>query len=111
MYNSESQTQGIFLALLKIYLEPTQRQQQSLLRPALELISRQSPRIDTVETLRLLPPLVTAQDVKAFLLESTRKPLFDTKVIREARRARNDQVGRKLMVLESKRVKVTERRM
>lgn len=111
IYVPDSPTQGIFLSLLKIYLEPTQKQPGSLLQPALELISRQSPRIDTVETLRLLPPLVTAQDVKAFLFESTRKPIFDTKVVREIRRARNDQVGRKLMVLEGRRVKVTDSRM
>ena len=111
IYIPESPTQNIFLSLLKIYLEPTQKQQTSLLKPALELISRQSPRIDTVETLRLLPPLVTAQEVNAFLCDAVRKPVFDTHVVREVTKGRNDQVARKLMSLQSNRVKVTDSRM
>lgn len=83
----------------------------ALLRAALELISRHGPRLDTVETLQLLPPMVTAQDVKAFLYDALRQPLFDTKVLREVSKSRNDQVARKLMVLQSKRVKVSDARM
>lgn len=38
-------------------------------------------------------------------------PTFDTHVVREINKARNDQVARKLMFLETKRVKVTDSRM
>jgi hypothetical protein len=82
-----------------------------LLQPALELIGRHSPRLDPVETLQLLPPLVTAQDVRTFLIEALRAPIFDTRVVREINKARNDQVARRLVLLQSKRVKVTDSRM
>ena len=62
-------------------------------------------------TLQLLPPLVTAQDVRAFLLESLRAPVFDTRVVRNVTKAREDQVARRLMVLQSKRVRITDSRM
>ena len=61
--------------------------------------------------LQLLPPLVTAQDVRAFLLESLRAPVFDTRVVRSIHKAREEQVARRLMVLQSKRVRITESRM
>ncbi len=111
IYMLGSPTEHIFLSLLKIYLEPTQKQSEGLLKPALGLISRQSPRLDTVETLKLLPPLVTAQDVKAFLVDAVRGPVFDTKVVREVNKARSQQVARKLMALENHRVKITDSRM
>lgn len=38
-------------------------------------------------------------------------PVFDTAVVREVNRARNDQVARRLMGLEARRVKVTDSRM
>jgi hypothetical protein len=102
---------NIFLTLLRIYLRPTVQTSTDLLQPALDLISRHSPRLDPVETLQLLPPLVTAQDVRTFLIEALRVPLFDTSVVREINKARNDQAARKLMLLQSKRVKVTDSRM
>ena len=83
----------------------------NLLSPALELIRRHSPRLDAVEVLQLLPPLVTARDVQPFLLEALRAPVFDTNVIREIHKARKNQLSRKLMVLQSNRVKVTDSRM
>ena len=55
----------------------------------------------------MLPPLATTQDVEAFLIESVRAPIFNTEVVGQISRARKDQVLRKLMVLQSKRVKVT----
>ncbi|KLO10830.1 hypothetical protein SCHPADRAFT_906559 [Schizopora paradoxa] len=111
IYIPNTPTEHIFLSLLKIYLEPTQKQSEGLLKPALELISRQSPRLDTVETLRLLPPLVTAQDVKAFLIDAVRGPVFDTKVVREVNKARSQQIARKLMALENHRVKISDIRI
>ena len=110
-----SPTKDIFLSLLKIYLEPSPiaRQQHvgNLLKPALDLISRQSSRLDTLETLRLLPPLVPAKDVRAFLYDAVRAPVFDTHVVRELRKGRDEQVGRKLAALQNRRVRVADVRM
>ena len=99
------------MTLLRIYLRPTVKTTADLLTPALDLISRHSPRLEEIETLQILPPLVPAQDVKTFLVEALRAPIFDRKVIREINKARDEQVTRRLMYLQSKRVKVTDSRM
>jgi hypothetical protein len=83
----------------------------NLLQPALELIARHSPQLDAVDTLQLLPPLVTTQDIRTFLIGALRTPVFDARVIRNLSKARGDQVDRKLMAAQSKRVKVTDSRM
>ena len=114
VYDPSGSTSSIYLTLLRIYLRPTSSLPSGsadLLRPALELISRHSPRLDIVETLKLLPPLVTAQDVQAFLVEALRAPVFDRKVISSVAKARDEQVARRLMILQAKRVKVTDSRM
>ncbi|KAI0073891.1 hypothetical protein K474DRAFT_1626886 [Panus rudis PR-1116 ss-1] len=119
IYDPNGPTSSIFLTLLRIYLRPNTQSSQfsqpssttDLLQPALDLISRHSPRLDIVETLKLLPPLVTAQDVRAFLVEALRAPVFDRKVISSIAKARDEQVTRRLMVLQAKRVKVTDTRI
>ncbi|KAJ8516571.1 hypothetical protein ONZ45_g6127 [Pleurotus djamor] len=112
-YKPGSETSNVFLTLLRIYLRPTVKlaEDVDLLQPALDLISRQSPRLDSVETMRLLPPLVTAQSVQTFLVEALRAPVFDAQVIRNISKARSDQLARRLMLLQSKRVKVTDSRI
>ena len=99
------------MILLKLYLRPTDKAAPNLLQPALDLISRHSPRLDAIETLQLLPPLVTARDVRPFLQEALRAPIFDSHVLRDIHKARNEHVARKLMLLESRRVRVTDSRM
>lgn len=112
VYDPNGPTANVFLTLLRIYLRPTQHSSTTdLLRPALDLISRHSPRLDSVKTLELLPPLVTAKDVRTFLIEALRAPIFDRQVVKNISNARDDQVARRLMVLQSKRVKVTDSRM
>ena len=111
IYKAGSETGGVFLTLLRIYLRPTVQTTADLLQPALDLISRHSPRLDAVETLQLLPPLVTTDDIRAFLIEALRAPVFDTQVIRQISKARNDQLARRLMGQQSRRVKVTDSRM
>ncbi|KIK62434.1 hypothetical protein GYMLUDRAFT_41874 [Collybiopsis luxurians FD-317 M1] len=106
-----TETSNVFLTLLRIYLRPTVKTDADLLRPALELISRHSRRLDTTEALQLLPPLVTLNDVRTFLIEGLRIPTFDTDVVRQISKARNDQIARKLMSLQTKRVKVTDSRI
>lgn len=111
VYQPNTKTSAIFLTLLKLYLRPTIKNPPNLLQPALDLISRQSHRLDPVETLQLLPPLVSAQDVRAFLQQALRSPVFDSHVVREVNKTRSEQIARKLMILESRRVKVTDSRM
>ncbi|PPR05963.1 hypothetical protein CVT24_004627 [Panaeolus cyanescens] len=111
IYEPGSPTSGVFLNLLRIYLRPTVQSSTDFLPPALELISRHSRRMDTVEALQLLPPLVTTDDIRAFLIEALRAPVFDTRVIRNIGKARNDQLARRLMVLQTKRVKITDSRI
>lgn len=101
----------IFLMLLKLYLRPTIPNPPNLLSPALSLIARHSARLDPIETLQLLPPLVNAHDVRPFLLQSLRAPVFDDRVVREVCLARKEDAERQLMKLESRRVKVTDSRM
>ena len=54
---------------------------------------------------------MTADDIRPFLIDSLRIPAFDTRVVREINKARNDQLSRRLMALQSRRVKVTDSRM
>lgn len=114
VYKPNTETSQIFLTLLRIYLRPSTSSPLSageLLTPALDLISRHSPRLNAVETLDLLPPLVTARDVQVFLKEALRAPIFDTHVVREVAKSRKDEVSRRLMSLQMRRVKVTDSRM
>ncbi|KAG5644651.1 hypothetical protein DXG03_008033 [Asterophora parasitica] len=111
VYQPGTETSSVFLTLLRIYLRPTVTTTADLLSPALDLISRHNPRLDVVETLQLLPPLVTAQDARGFLIEALRSPVFDTRVTRHISKARNDQLSRRLMLLQTRRVKVTDSRI
>ncbi|KAI0690617.1 hypothetical protein BC835DRAFT_1363553 [Cytidiella melzeri] len=111
VYNPDGETKHVFLTLLRIYLRPTTKTSIDLLTPALELISRHSPRLDEIETLQILPPLVTAKDVQAFLVEALRAPIFHTRVTREISKTRDEQAARRLMYLQAKRVKVTDSRI
>ncbi|KAF5327421.1 hypothetical protein D9619_004692 [Psilocybe cf. subviscida] len=111
IYKPGTDTAGIYLNLLRIYLRPTTQVSVDLLEPALTLISRHGPRLDSVETLQLLPPLVTTEEIKAFLVDALRVPLFDTKVVRNISKSRDDQLARRLMSLQSKMVKVTDSRI
>ncbi|THV01026.1 hypothetical protein K435DRAFT_718392 [Dendrothele bispora CBS 962.96] len=110
-YQADAETKNIFLTLLRIYLRPTVDTKVDLLQPALDLISRHSPRLDTVEALELLPPMVTIEDIRTFLIEGLKIPKFDTSVTRHIHRARSDQVSRKLLTLQARRVKVTDSRI
>ena len=111
IYKPETENSGVFLTLLRIYLRPTEKSGVDLLPPALDLISRHSPRLDSVKVLQLLPPLVTTDTIRAFLFDSLRAPVFDARVVGNISKARSDQLSRKLMALQTKRVKVTDSRM
>ncbi|KAL0577985.1 Vacuolar morphogenesis protein 6 [Marasmius crinis-equi] len=110
-YKANTPTSNVFLTLLRIYLRPTVKTNIDFLQPALDLISRHSPRLDTVEALQLLPPMVTTQDIRTFLIEGLRIPVFDAHVMRSISKARDDQLSRSLMALQLRRVKVTDSRI
>ncbi|KAK7032798.1 rab guanyl-nucleotide exchange factor [Favolaschia claudopus] len=111
VYRPDTPTSNVYLTLLRLYLRPTDKTTSDLLQPALELIARHSPQLDAVDTLELLPPLVTTQDIRTFLIGALRAPVFNTRVIRNLSKARGDQVDRKLMALQTQRVKVTDSRI
>lgn len=111
VYRPEGPSSQVYLTLLRTYLQPTIKQPPNLLAPALELICRHSPRLDSVEALQLIPPLVTTREIQAFLRDALHAPLFDSKVLRGITKSRSDQAARKLMILQSNRVKVMDSRM
>lgn len=112
VYQAEPDPKGVFLILLRIYLRPSSvGGQATSLAQALDLISRHSPRLDSAEALQLLPPLVNASDVRNFLHEALKTPKVDTRIARELWKAREHQIDRKLMLLQSRRVKITDTRM
>ncbi|KAH9926823.1 hypothetical protein B0H21DRAFT_138019 [Amylocystis lapponica] len=113
VYKPGTETRNVFITLLRTYLRPSAQAAApaDLLAPALALISRHGPRLDAAETLQLLPPLVAAHDVRAFLFAALRTPIFDTRVVREVAHARDAQAAQRLMQLQSRRVKVTDSRI
>ncbi|EJD37691.1 hypothetical protein AURDEDRAFT_116691 [Auricularia subglabra TFB-10046 SS5] len=96
---------SIFPLLLRILLRA------SLLQPALAFISRQSPRLDAQETIKLLPPLVPAGALREFLVQAVRQPIFDTRVVRDIAKARAEEVSRRLVALQERRVRVDDSRI
>jgi len=124
VYAPASPTESIFLSLLRTFLRPQSQQhklsesstsgtsqRQVQLQSALELISRHSPRLDPFVTLDLLPPLCTSRDVRQFLVEVLRIPIFETRIQREIWRGRKQQASEHLAALETQRVKVTDSRI
>jgi hypothetical protein len=111
VYVHGGDTDDIYLTLLRIYLRPAVKSTEDLLTPALALIARNGPRLDPEATLQLLPPLVRAKDIRAFLIAALRAPVSDTKAVLNVSKARSESVARRLMYLESNRVKVTNTRM
>jgi hypothetical protein len=111
IYQTGTSTEDVYLSLLRIYLQPRQNVNEDLLKPALELVGRHGPRLDPVETLNLIPTLVTAKDLRPFLMDALRAPIFDKHVVREISKARQDQASIQLTYLQSQRVKVTDSRM
>lgn len=113
VYAKEPDAKGIFLLLLKIYLKPTSGG-DPLLDQALNLIATHGTRIDAMEAISLLPPLVTMKDVHDFFLKTMRQEqgkMNESKVIRGLLKTRKEQVDMTLMGLQQKRVRITDIRM
>ncbi|KAJ7702146.1 vacuolar sorting protein 39 domain 2-domain-containing protein [Mycena olivaceomarginata] len=111
VYHPSTRASSIYLTLLRTYLWPAGNNGPHRLQLALELIKRNRQQMDAADTLQMLPPLVTIQDIRALLIGALRAPRFDTRVIRNLGKARADQVGRQLMKLQARRVKITESRI
>jgi len=122
VYVPGTDTESIFLSLLRTFLRPQTQQQkvsvvassakrEVLLQPALDVIARHSPRLDAFATLDILPPLITAKDVRQFLIEVLRIPTLDSTIQREIWKSRKQSVSEQLGLLESRRVKVTDSRI
>ena len=113
VYQTDPDPTGIFLLLLRLYLRPKSGD-PILLSPALSLIATQGTRLDANQVMDLLPPLVTMQDVRSFLvktLRDSRKKMNEGKMVRGLISARKEEVDRCLMDLQGNRVRITDQRM
>lgn len=111
--NSDLQDRSIFLLLLKIYLLP-QEKDDLLLAPALSLLSNHSTQLDPAAVLDLLPPLVTMEEIRSFLIRTLRdgtRRINDKKIVSGIVSSRKEEVERILMGMEVKRVRITDQRM
>lgn len=104
----------IFLILLRIYLRPRPPSTMVLFDPALALLSKHGRDIDLAAVLDLLPPLVTAHDVNAFLAKALRRITEVRRGIsveRNVYRAATDSFDMQLVDLNERRVKITPERL
>ena len=113
IYAKDPDPQGIYLLLLRLYLQP-KPPDPILILPALEVIAYHSTRMDPSTVLGLLPPGVTVEDIQAFLIRTLREghaKKVGHLVVKELRKGRKEEVDRILMGLEVKRVRITDQRM
>lgn len=111
--SGEPRSESVFLLLLRMYLRP-QSSDPVLLEPALLLIAKYSTRLDAEQVISLLPPLVTMKDVQDFFVKSLREGYAmrnERRVVKELRGARKEELERKVMTSQEKRVRVTGQRM
>ncbi|KAJ9101777.1 hypothetical protein QFC21_003116 [Naganishia friedmannii] len=112
-YQRQPDPNGVFLALLKIYLSPVEGQSLRL-EPALNLIATHGTRVDAQEVLNLLPPRVTMNDVREFFVKTLRDGHAKTnqsKITKQLLKTRKEQVDRGLASLQQKRVRITDIRI
>lgn len=99
--------------MLTLYLRPSPSD-PVLLEPALDLVAKHAPHLDSTATLDLLPPLVTIAEVQAFFVQTLRDgraKANQRKVVEGLISARKEELDRVLMRLQMKRVRVTDQRM
>jgi len=115
VYAKSPDPHGIFLLLLRIYLRPSPSSQDPiLLIPALSFIAKHGVQLDADEVLALLPPLVTMDDVRFFLIRTLRDGFAkrnEHRVVKQLVGARKEDVERVSLGLQVKRVRVTDQRM
>ena len=85
-----------------------------LIPPALSLIATHSTKLEPLEVISLLPPLLTMQDVHSFFLKTLRDSKAKTndgRVLRAIEKTRGEQLDLRLMRLQERRVRITDTRM
>lgn len=111
--NPELQDRSIFLLLLRIYLLPRDNE-KLLLAPALSLLANHSTQLDPTAVLEILPPLVTMEEIRSFLIRTLRdgtRRVNDRKIIKSIVSSRKEEVERILMGMEVRRVRISDQRM
>lgn len=127
VYQSSTPPTNIFLPLLRIYLLPrpspnTDSKSKSdsktttplLIPPALSLIATHSTKLEPLEVISLLPPLLTMQDVHSFFLRTLREGKAkrnDGRVLREIEKTRGEELDWRLLRLQERRVRIGDTRM
>jgi hypothetical protein len=114
VFQSEPDPMGVFLLLLRIYLRPKTASAPVLLEPALALIAKHGIRLDALQGLDLIPPLVTMAQVQSFFVKTLRdghRRRNEARVVKDILKSRKEQVERALMGLQKNRVKITDSRM
>jgi hypothetical protein len=113
----------VFLILLRIYLVPRDTASggstagpppKLLVQPALALIGRHSTKLDPVEVIPLLPPLLTMADVGAFFKRTLIKAASERSqacVVAQVAKSRKETLDWKLLRLQDRRVRVAETRL
>lgn len=104
----------IFLILLRIYLIPRPPIDKPLIPPALSLIAKHSTKLEPLEVIDLLPPMLTMQEVHSFFLRTLRDGKAqrnDGLMLREVMKSRGEQVDWRLMKLQDKRVRISDTRV
>ncbi|KAL7417275.1 hypothetical protein BDY24DRAFT_412023 [Mrakia frigida] len=133
VYQSTTPSTNIFLPLLRIYLLPrpspnTNADSKSksktpattttttplLIPPALSLIATHSTKLEPLEVISLLPPLLTMQDVHSFFLRTLREGKAkrnDGRVLREIEKTRGEELDWRLLRLQERRVRIGDTRI
>lgn len=115
----------VFLILLRIYLVPRETTTGGLttavaspppvlVEPALALIGRHSTKLDPVEVIPLLPPLLSMAEVSAFFKRTLIKAASDHsqgRVVAQVANSRKETLDWKLLRLQDRRVRIAETRL
>lgn len=113
VYQTDPDPHGIFLTLLRLYLDPASPH-KPMLAPALALISRHGTRLDASSTIDLLPANITMQEVHHFMVRTLRDAYSRAnreRVGKELLASGNSQVDWAMAKLQQRRVKITDMRL
>ncbi|CDZ96570.1 Vacuolar assembly/sorting proteins VPS39/VAM6/VPS3 [Phaffia rhodozyma] len=104
----------VFLVLLRIYLIPRAPTDKPLIPPALSLIAKHSTKLEPLEVIEILPPMLTMKDVHSFFLRTLRDSNAQRNeklVLREVMKCREEQIDWRLMKLQDNRVRISDTRV
>ncbi|KEI41687.1 uncharacterized protein L969DRAFT_85502 [Mixia osmundae IAM 14324] len=114
VYASGTTSSGnIFSVLLQLYLRPKDDANPRF-EPALSLLASQGTKINAIEALELLPPVMTIRDLRTFLhktLRHGREIRNGLSLDKNVYAARRDGLDREKAALEGRRVRITDSRL